>query len=60
MSMPKAHPALEWPLINGDWSPRPIAYCAAHKGYLTKNLKKLHRCTQRRCMHFRELKGELE
>ena len=54
----KAHPTLEWKLINGDWSPRPVAYCLAHKGYLTKNLRKLHRCTQRKCMHFRPLNGE--
>lgn len=56
----KPHPTLEWRLINGDWSPRPVAYCAAHKGYLTSNLRKLHRCTQRRCMHLRGMEGERE
>lgn len=52
----KPHPTLEWKLINGDWSPRPVAYCMAHKGYLTKNLRKLHRCKQRQCMHLRPVK----
>ena len=42
------------PLITGDVSNRPVAYCTYHKGFLTLNMARVHKCTLRECTHFHE------
>ena len=44
----------EYRLIDGNWSPRAVAYCTYHHGYLTEPLMKVHKCRKRQCQRLRE------
>lgn len=44
----------EYRLIDGNWSPRAVAYCTYHHGYLTPALMKVHKCYKRQCKRLRE------
>ena len=39
----------EYRLIDGNYSPKAIAYCKSKWGYLTLRQIKLHRCTRIQC-----------
>jgi hypothetical protein len=40
--------------IDHNYVKHPIAYCKAHKGYLTRKQMKVHRCVARHCIALRE------
>ena len=44
----------EYRLIDGNWSPRAVAYCTYHHGYLTEPLMKVHKCRKRQCQRLRD------
>ena len=44
----------EYRLIDGNWSPRAVAYCTYHHGYLTEALLKVHKCRKKQCKRLRE------
>lgn len=48
--------------IDGQWcaETKVKAYCKAHKGYLTSRQRKLHRCIERECMHYKSLRSKKE
>lgn len=50
----------EYRLIDGNWSPRAVAYCTYHHGALTEALMKVHKCRQRQCKRLREIDDEKE
>ena len=45
---------MEYRLIDGNWSPRAVAYCTFHHGYLTPALMKVHKCRKRQCKRLRD------
>ena len=44
----------EYRCIDGNWTIKPVAWCRAKKGYLTRRIMKTHRCKERECMHLDE------
>lgn len=54
MKKPKPEERWEYRLIDGNWSPRAVAYCTYHHGYLTEALMKVHGCKKRQCQRLRE------
>jgi len=42
-----AHERMEYRTVSGAWTPRPIYYCAYHKGYLTEPQARQHHCTNK-------------
>lgn len=49
----KAEEPWEYRLIDGNWSPRAVAYCTYHHGYLTPALIRVHNCRKRKCQRLR-------
>lgn len=52
--MKKPEDRWEYRLIDGNWSPRAVAYCTYKHGYLTEALMKVHKCRKRECQRLRE------
>lgn len=46
-------PEYEYEMIDGNWTSKPIGYCLNHKGYLTKNMIRTHKCKKKQCTSFR-------
>lgn len=42
-----AHERMEYRTVSGAWTPRPVYYCAYHKGYLTEPQARQHHCTNK-------------
>jgi hypothetical protein len=38
---------MEYRTVSGAWTPRPVYYCAYHKGYLTEPQARQHHCTNK-------------
>lgn len=48
-------PEYEYEMIDGNWTTKPIGYCLNHKGYLTENMARIHRCKKKQCASFRSM-----
>lgn len=46
-------------MIDGNGTYYPYAYCKCHKGYLTANMAKRHKCKSRSCPHFESFTPEI-
>lgn len=44
----------EYKLIDGNWSPRAVAYCTYHHGCMTEALMKVHKCRERQCKRLKD------
>jgi hypothetical protein len=38
---------MEYRTVSGQWSPRPVYYCAYHRAYLTERQAEQHHCTNK-------------
>lgn len=52
---PSQEPEYEYEMFDGNWTTKPIGYCLNHKGYLTENMARIHKCKQKQCASFRSM-----
>lgn len=45
-------PEYEYEMFDGNWTTKPIGYCLTHKGYLTENMARIHKCKKKPCSSF--------